>query len=61
MKGQSICGNISSYVFKAALQSRYNVEAAAYAQGRLSKKNVFIHVHRFLIVSSVFLGMKCFP
>jgi hypothetical protein len=51
-------GMLQFYVIKTTLQSRYNIEAAANPQGRLSKKNVFIHVHRFLLVSFVFLSMK---
>ena len=43
------------------LQSLHNIKAAANTQGSLAKEDVFIHVHRFLPVSSVFPGMKSFP
>jgi hypothetical protein len=38
MQGCFNHGNESPYVFKTVLQSRFDVEAAAYAQGRLPKK-----------------------
>ena len=41
MQGYRIRGNETSYIFKAALQNGYNVEAAANPQGHLSKKNRF--------------------
>jgi hypothetical protein len=49
MQAHSNAGDEKPYVFKAAFQSRLDIEAAAYAQGCLAKKNIFIHVHHFLL------------
>jgi hypothetical protein len=57
MQGHSNHGNESSYVFRTGLESRFDVEAAAY--GRVaSRKEIFIQAHRFLLVLLVFLSMK---
>src|SRR3974377_1380021 len=49
MQGCSNHGNVSPDVVKTVLQSRLDVEAAANTQGRLAKKNIFIHIHRLLL------------
>ena len=46
------------YIIKTDLQSLYNIKTAANMQGRLTKKNIFIDVHRFLLVSFVVLIMN---
>jgi len=45
-------------MIKTTLQSLCNIKTAANPQGHLAEKHLFIHAHRFLLVSFVVLIMK---